>query len=361
MPDVIAFIITFTVAFSGALLLTPLAIDMGHRYGIEAVPGGRRKHVGRVSKLGAIPIFGAFIAAVLIAQILPIPRFDPKEVIRLIGLIGGGLIIFLVGLLDDKYELSPVQQGVGQILAAGFAVLFQIFIETVNNPFTGVRTEPWPYFITATLSMLWLGVTMNTVNFLDGLDGLAAGVAFIASAMLFIHSAFVLQPAQTSVSLLPLALCGCTLGYLLFNFYPAKIFLGGGAPLLGFILGALSIIGGAKMATILMVLGLPLMDFAWQVFRRIRQGRNPMSGDRGHLHFRLQDTGLDQRLIVSVYYLFCAFFGILTLTITSAAFKFVAMGVMILMLVGGFALVAHRNQASSLSSSSSSNSSSSSS
>lgn len=357
MSDSIAFIITFTTAFSGSLLLTPLAINWGHRYRIEAVPGGRRKHTGRVSKLGAIPIFGAFIFAILVAQILPIPRFDPKEVIRLIGLIGGGLIIFAVGLLDDKYELSPVQQGVGQIVAAGFAVLFQIFIETVNNPFTGVRTEPWPYFMTATLSMLWLGVTMNTVNFLDGLDGLAAGVAFIASAMLFIHSAFVLQPAQTSVSLLPLALCGCTLGYLLFNFYPAKIFLGGGAPLLGFFLGALSIIGGAKMATILMVLGLPLMDFAWQVFRRLRQGRNPMSGDRGHLHFRLQDSGLDQRLIVSVYYLFCAFFGVLTLTITSAVFKFVAMGVMVLLLVAGFALVARRNQDGSLSSSSSSNSS----
>lgn len=361
MSDIIAFIITFTVAFSCALLLTPLAIDWGRRYSIEAIPGGRRKHSGRVSKLGAIPIFGAFVLAVVVAQLLPIPRFDPKEVIRLVGLIGGGLIIFAVGLLDDKYELSPVQQGIGQIVAAGFAVLFQIFIETINNPFTGVRTEPWPYFMTATLSMLWLGVTMNTVNFLDGLDGLAAGVAFIASAMLFIHSAFVLQPAQISVSLLPLALCGCTLGYLLFNFYPAKIFLGGGAPLLGFLLGALSIIGGAKMATILMVLGLPLMDFAWQVFRRLREGRNPMSGDRGHLHFRLQDTGLDQRLIVSVYYLFCAFFGVLTLTITSAVFKFVAMGVMVLLLLGGFALVANRNQGRALSSSSSSNSSSSSS
>src|SRR5690606_27006537 len=101
MSDVIAFIITFSAAFSGALLLTPIAIDLGHRYGIEAIPGGRRKHTGRISKLGAVPIFGAFIFAALIAQILPIPRFDPKEVVRLVGLIGGGLIIFVFGLLDD--------------------------------------------------------------------------------------------------------------------------------------------------------------------------------------------------------------------------------------------------------------------
>lgn len=343
MPDVIAFVITFTAALGAALALTPIAIRLGHACGIEAIPGGRRTHSGRVSKLGALPIFGAFVFAVLVAQVLPIPRFDPKEVVRLVGLVGGGAIIFVVGLLDDRYELSPVQQGIGQIAAAAVAVLFQIFIETFNNPFTGVRTEPWPYFLTITISMGWLGVTMNTVNFLDGIDGLAAGVAFIASAMLFIHSAFVLEPAQTSVSLLPLALCGCTLGYLFYNSYPARIFLGGGAPLLGFLLGALSIIGGAKMATILMVLGLPLMDFAWQVFRRLREGRNPMSGDRGHLHFRLQDSGVDQRVIVSAYYAFCAFFGILTLVVTSAAFKFVAMGVMVLLLIAGFALVARRN------------------
>lgn len=356
MPDVIAFIITFTSAFSAALLLTPLAIRLGTAYGIVAVPGGRRKHQGHVSKLGALPIYGAFVFAVLVAQILPVPRFDAKEVVRLIGLIGGGTVIFIVGLLDDRFELSPLQQGIGQILAAGVAVMFQVFIETFNNPFTGVRTEPWPYFLTITLSMLWLGVSMNTVNFLDGIDGLAAGVGFIASTMLFVHSAFILQPPQISVSLLPLALSGCTLGYLLYNSYPAKIFLGGGAPLLGFFLGALSIIGGAKMATILMVLGLPLMDFAWQVFRRLREGRNPMSGDRGHLHFRLQDTGIDQRLIAAAYYAFCTFFGVLTLVITSAAFKFVAMGVMVLLLVGGFALVARRNrlQTGSISSTSSS-------
>ncbi|MBK9122888.1 MAG: undecaprenyl/decaprenyl-phosphate alpha-N-acetylglucosaminyl 1-phosphate transferase [Chloroflexi bacterium] len=354
MPDYLAFFITFATGLAGALLLTPLSIRLGERWGFMAVPGGRRKHREPVSKLGILPVFGAFIAAILVAQLLPIPRFDPREVLRLVGLVGGAVVLVVAGILDDRYDLSPIQQLIGQLIAAAIAILFQIFIETINNPLTGQQTEPWPYLVTVIVTILWLEVSMNTVNFLDGLDGLAAGMAFIASAMLFIHSAFVLEPAQTSVSLLPLALMGTTIGFLLFNFYPARIFLGSGAPLLGYLLGTLSIIGGAKMATILMVMGLPLMDFAWQVFRRAREGRNPMAGDRGHLHFRLHDHGVDQRIIVSLYYVFCGFFGALTLLLESAVFKAIALGVMVALLIASFALVARMSQSTMSSSSESS-------
>lgn len=340
-----AFALTFALAFGLALVLTPAAIVLGERLGVVAIPGGRRKHRGRISKLGTIPIFIGFAVTVLIVQLLPIPRFDPKEVVRLTGLLVGGLVIFIVGLLDDRYDLSPVQQGIGQILAAGVAIFFQIFIETVNNPLTGDQID-WPYLVTIVITMGWLGISMNTVNFLDGLDGLAAGIGVIASAMLFVHSAFILDPAQTSVSLLPLALLGTTLGYLLFNFFPAKIFLGSGAIVLGYVLGCLSIIGGAKMATILMVLGLPLLDFAWQVVNRLRKGRNPMRGDRGHLHFRLHDHGVGQRLIVSAYYVFCAFFGLLTLILPSSLFKFIALAVMIALTLLGFGLISRLPQPS---------------
>lgn len=345
MSDGLAFALTFALAFGASLILTPLAITLGVRSGVVAIPGGRRKHRGQISKLGALPIFIGFILTVLIVQALPIPRFDPKEVIRLVGLLAGGTLIFIVGLFDDIYDLSPLKQGIGQILAAGLAIGFQIFIETVNNPITGAQTD-WPHLVTIVLTMAWLGVSMNTVNFMDGLDGLAAGVGFIASAVLFVHSAFVLNPAQTSVSLLPLALMGTTLGYLLYNFFPAKIFLGSGAVVLGYWLGCLSIIGGAKMATILMVLGLPLLDFAWQVVNRLRKGRNPMAGDRGHLHFRLHDHGLGQRAIVLTYYLFCAFFGLLTLVLPSGLFKFIALAVMIGLTLLGFALISRLRQPS---------------
>ncbi|NJL58181.1 undecaprenyl/decaprenyl-phosphate alpha-N-acetylglucosaminyl 1-phosphate transferase [bacterium] len=252
-------------------------------------------------------MFAGFSVAVIAAQFLHVPRFDPNEVIRLTGLLLGGTFIMVVGVIDDLYELKPVPMGIAQIVVAGTAIAFQIFIETFNNPFTGQQTDPWPHVVTVTLSMFWLGVMMNTVNFMDGLDGLVGGVAFIAGALLFLNGALILNPPQTSVSLLPLALMGASLAFLLYNFYPARIFLGGGAIYVGFVLGALSIIGGAKMATILLVMGLPLMDLAWQIVNRMRQGRNPMHGDRGHLHFRLLDLGWSQRTIVLAYYAFCAF------------------------------------------------------
>lgn len=154
--------------------------------------------------------------------------------------------------------------------------------------------------------------------------------------MLFINSAFRVEPAQTSVSLLHLALVGASLAFLLYNFYPARVFMGGGAPFLGFVLGALSIIGGAKMATILLVFGLPLVDALWQVVNRIRRKQSPFSGDRGHLHFRLLDRGFTQRQIVLGYYCFCAFFGVLTLVTSSQLFKFIALGVMFAAVALGF-------------------------
>lgn len=359
--EISAFLIVFCLSFSITLLLTPLMSRLGRRWGIVSKAGGRRQTEGdlrRVSKLGGVAIFFGFMVTVIVAQFLPIPRFDPNEIIRVTGLILGGTFIFVIAVLDDIYEFNAVQLGIGQIFAAGIAVLFQIFIETFNNPFNGQQITGWSHLVTVTLTMFWLGLMINTTNFMDGLDGLATGVAFIAGAMLFANSALILIPAQTSVSLLPLALMGSTLAFLLYNTYPAQLFLGGGAYFLGYLLGTLSIIGGAKMATILLVMGLPLMDLAWQAANRIRQGRNPMQGDRGHIHFRLLDMGFSQRQIVYTYYLFCACFGILTLITTSQLFKFIAFSVMILLIVIGFIILSRYNAQIESSSSSSSSSSS---
>jgi UDP-GlcNAc:undecaprenyl-phosphate GlcNAc-1-phosphate transferase len=130
--------------------------------------------------------------------------------------------------------------------------------------------------------------------------------------------------------------------------------MGGGATFLGYTLGALAIIGGAKMATILLVMGLPLLDSVWQVVTRIRQGRSPFVGDRGHLHFRLIDMGVSQRQIVIGYYIFCAFFGFLTLVTASRLFKFIALGVMGLIVIAGFLYLNRYRRSSSSASESSS-------
>jgi UDP-GlcNAc:undecaprenyl-phosphate GlcNAc-1-phosphate transferase len=362
LTEISAFLIVFTLSLGLSLVLSPLATYLGRRFGVIDEPRGRRQHPHPITKLGGIALYGSFVISVLVAQMLPVPRMDPNEVIRLTGLLFGGTFIFVVGLLDDIFEFNALVQYIGQIIAASIAILFLIFIETLNNPLTGQQTDPWPFIVTVTLSLFWLGLMMNTVNFLDGLDGLAGGVAFIAGTMLFVNSAFRLQPPQTSVSLLPLALMGASLGFLLYNFHPARIFMGSnGSFFLGYTLGALSIIGGAKMATILLVMGLPLMDVAWQVFTRLRQGRNPFEGDRGHVHFRLLDMGFSQRQIVLVYYFFCACFGVLTLVASSQFFKFIALSVMVTLAIIGFALLGRSHQARSSTSSSSSSPSSSSS
>ncbi|HVU10426.1 MAG TPA: MraY family glycosyltransferase [Phototrophicaceae bacterium] len=349
------YLLVFGLALSTTLLLVPLADWLGKRFGITAKPGGRRlseADARRVSKLGGVALFGGFVIAALAAQLLPVPRLDGYEIIRLIGLLLGGVIIFIVGLLDDIYELSALAQFLGQSAAAAIAILFQIFIEYFNNPLTGQQTPSWPFIVTVALSYFWLMGMMNTMNWLDGADGLAGGVTLIAGATLFINSAFRVEPAQASVSLLHLALIGTALGFVIYNFYPARIFMGGGATFLGYTLGALAIIGGAKMATILLVMGLPLLDSFWQVVTRLRKGRSPFVGDRGHLHFRLIDMGVSQRQLVIGYYIFCALFGVLTLITGSQLFKFVALGVMALIVVIGFLLLNRYGRASSPSDSS---------
>ena len=340
MADSLAFLIVFVVALATSLTLTPLAILLSHRWNVVSHPGGRRHESAPMPRLGGIAIFGGFIVAILLAQLLPVPRLDPEETVRLTGLILGSVVMFAVGILDDIFDLHYIVQFIGQALAALIAIGFKIFIEMFNNPITGSTTDPWSPIVTVLLTVFWLMLMMNTVNFLDGLDGLAAGVAIIASLMLFANSAFNVEPAQTSVSLLPLALVGACVGFLLFNFYPARVYMGGSALFLGYALGSLSIIGGAKMATILLVMGLPLMDLAWQALVRVLDGRNPFVGDRGHLHFRLLDQEiLTHRQIVMVYYVFCALFGVLTLVTDSRLFKFITFGVMLVLIMIGLLVV----------------------
>lgn len=348
MPDIpaghaLSFAVVFGLSFGLSLLVTPLAARLGIRRGIVDVPRGRHQHPHPTSKLGGLAMYAAFMIAVIVAQFLPVERTDDKEIIRLTGLILGGTFIWLFGILDDRRDFGPLPQYIAQLLAAAIAVAFLIFIEQFNNPLTGERTPEWPFVVTVTISLFWLGLMMNTVNWLDGLDGLAAGVCAVASLMIFLHAAFQLN--QTSVSLLPLALLGATLGFLPYNFHPARIFMGtNGALFLGFTVGVLSIIGGAKMATVLLVMGLPLVDVAWQIVRRISAGGNPVFGDRGHVHYRLLDAGLSQRQIVLGYYIFCALFGAIALVTASRVFKLIALVVMVGIVALGIYLLGYRSR-----------------
>lgn len=334
-----AFAIVFGVAFGLSFALTPVARRLGLRWGVIDVPRDRHQHPGDMSKFGGLALYVAFTVAVILAQFLPVVRTDGKEIIRLAGLLLGGAFLFVFGILDDKYEFSALPQYIAQLTAAAIAVVFLIIIEGFNNPLTGELTPEWPYVVTVALTLFWIGFMINTVNWLDGLDGLASGVSAVAAVMIFIHAAFRLD--QISVSLLPLALFGATLGFLPYNFPPARIFMGSnGALFLGYTVAVLGIIGGAKMATVLLVMGLPLLDVVWQIARRVSKGRNPAQGDRGHVHYRMLTLGFSMRQIVMGYYIFCALFGATALLTASRLFKLIALLVLASVVLSGFVFLA---------------------
>ena len=181
---------------------------------------------------------------------------------------------------------------------------------------------------------------MNTVNFIDGLDGLAGGVAFIAGVVLFVNSAFRL--GQTSVSLLHLALMGAALGFTLYNFYPARIFMGSGAVTLGYILGALAIIGGAKMATILFVVGLPLLDTVWQAATGCCMDAIPFRATGGICTFACSISASASGRSCPAIISFARLFGVLTLVVESQLFKFIALTAMLALVAVGMSLVSRR-------------------
>ncbi|MGQ9585778.1 MAG: glycosyltransferase family 4 protein [Anaerolineae bacterium] len=322
----LAFVWAFGVALALSLILTPLCARLGRRLGVVAYPGGRRKHVGAVSRLGGTGLYLPFVAAILSLRLLPPswlpPSLDPKETTRLAGLVLGSTVAFLFGLTDDRREFRPLPQYAAQLACACIAIATLIFIERVMNPFTD-QLLIFPWYVTAGLTIFWVMGMMNTVNFLDGLDGLAAGVGAIVCTVLTAH---MIREGQWSVALLPLALLGATLGFLPFNFHPARVFMGSnGSYFLGFALAGLGIIAGARMATMLLMLLVPILDVAWLIWQRWRAGTSPGTPDRRHLHYRLLDLGLSQRQIVLGYWVLCGAFGLFALLVSSRLYKLIAL------------------------------------
>jgi len=335
------FLLVFAIAFGLSVFITPIAARLGRRWGLVDVPGERRKHMGVLPRTGGIALCVSFLLAALLgtilARALPAPEGpDPKEPIRLAGILLGSTFMFAVGLYDDRRELKALPQFVAQLVASLIAIVCLVFIERVMNPFTD-RLWIFPWYWTALITIVWITGMINTVNFLDGLDGLAAGVAAIVAAVLFIH---MYREGQYSVSLLPLALLGSTLGFLPYNFHPARVFMGStGSFFLGYAVATLSIVAGARMATVLLVLAVPILDVGWLILVRLRQRRAIGEGDRGHLHFRLLDLGLSQRQVISLYCLLSASFGLLALLVSSRLFKLGALLILGLVTVVALAVV----------------------
>lgn len=304
-----AYLAAFFVALALSLFLTPLARRLSLRWGIEAVPGGRRQHKDRVPKLGGLSLTVAYLAGLIPIYLLLPPIGD--DALRLRGVVLGTLVLFVGGLIDDRWELSPWSQFAIQIAGTLIAISHLIFIGIFTNPLNGELVPISSRLLAVLITLVWVVGIINTVNWLDGLDGLAAGVGTIAALLFAWHS---YRLGQEAVAAFPLALAGALLGLMPFNFAPARVFLGtAGAYVLGYNLATLAILSPAKIATALLVLAVPILDGLWRVIDRLRRGQSPFFGDRGHLHFRLADEGWPTQWVVLGYYGFSLVFGLVAI------------------------------------------------
>lgn len=313
-------------AFLSGLLLaaafTPAVRFFARRFGIVDLPDQRRKtHEKPTPLLGGAAVFAAFAFTVLLLRSELLGGFLLGK--HLLGLLGGSAILILGGILDDRYRLRPAYQLAFPALASCVVIASGIGADYVTNPLGGlVRLDLWnitlfqnggvPYQLTLPADLFtfaWLMGMTYTTKLLDGLDGLVTGLGVIGFAVIALLS-LTPEVGQPELALLAMAAAGALGGFLLFNARPASIFLGeGGSTLVGFLLGAMALLSGAKIGVTLLVLAVPIMDVAWTIGRRFVSGRSIAEGDADHLHFRLVRGGLTSGQTVALFWMFAAAFG----------------------------------------------------
>jgi UDP-GlcNAc:undecaprenyl-phosphate GlcNAc-1-phosphate transferase len=320
-------VLNYLAIFSGTIVLSvifTLAIKyVAKRLNIVDEPGLDRKiHKNNIPLLGGMAIFLSFFLMLFLFRDRILA--GNLETHHLIGFFVGACFLMLGGFLDDKYNLKPGKQLIFPLLAIASVVAGGIGIEKITNPLGGLfflDQVKFPFFywggethyfvlLADGFTIIWLMGMMYTTKLLDGIDGLVSGVAAIGGLVIFLFT-ITTKYYQPDIGLAALIFSASCLGFLVFNWHPAKIFLGeGGSLLLGFILGVLAIISGGKIAIALLVMGIPILDLAWTIIRRMLSGKNPFKfSDRLHLHFRLFDSGLGQRKTALVFYFLALVFG----------------------------------------------------
>ncbi len=294
-------LLSFLLPFFITAVATPALIQIARLFNLYDAPSARKVHTKPIARLGGIGLFLGVIAA--------IGFFYPVSD-QFVGIILGGLVIAGVGLWDDLFGVTPVLKLGGQIAAAFIVYSSGISIAHVTNPFGGLL------FLDAfslPLTLLWIVGITNTINLIDGLDGLAAGIAAISAAVL---SFVALQTGQIHAVILTVALFGSCLAFLIYNFSPAKIFMGDtGSTFLGYILATASILGVLKstvtlsLAVPILAMGVPISDMVFAIVRRLKNKQAIFQADDGHVHHRLLRLGLSHRQTVMVIYSVSAAFG----------------------------------------------------
>jgi|HubBroStandDraft_2_1064218.scaffolds.fasta_scaffold05272_4 UDP-GlcNAc:undecaprenyl-phosphate GlcNAc-1-phosphate transferase len=321
----------FVIAGLVSLFATPLVVRLAIHLGIVDKDGAdRRMHDLPKPRVGGIAVFFGFSFALFAvlgvslewSPLALLPSSDQIDAIhRLVGLLFGSLLILGVGVWDDVMHMRPRNKLIAQIVVALISMLYGFVIPGITNPFDhnpGTNWIDFPIWVGVPLTLLWYVGMMNAINFLDGLDGLLAGVAAISSIFLFVIAVLHSNPV---VALVVIALTGAALGFLPYNFNPARIILGdAGSLFIGYVFATVSIIGASKTAIAisvvvpLLVLALPVLDTAAAIVRRASSGKRITEADRGHFHHQLIFRfGLNVRQAVLLLYAVCFVLGAVAL------------------------------------------------
>ncbi|HUW55781.1 MAG TPA: MraY family glycosyltransferase [Planctomycetota bacterium] len=307
------YVLLYLVAFMLSVFLVPVVRRLALAVGAVDVPDRVRKiHTHTVPRMGGVAIFIAFIVPVVAAYVVGAIWFPTSRVYgtfqehfaELVGLVGASVLILFVGIYDDIHQVRPRVKVAVQVVAALVLCWVGIRIDQIGNPFTGNMIKfgwtAWP------LTVFWVLAITNAINLIDGMDGLGPGVGLFVAGTMFLLSLIYPVPLVTAVMA---ALVGAIIGFLIFNFHPAKIFMGdSGSLFIGFILSAIAIQGSIKRHTVvalmfpIVVLGLPIIDTLMAIARRWSKGLPMSVPDRQHVHHRLIKMGLSQREAVLVLY-----------------------------------------------------------
>ena len=315
--------ISFLLAFIVAFMATPYSIKIAEKIGAIDIPkDDRRMRKKAIPKLGGLAVISGFaISLIYLISVMKIEGsinlFDENQYFKkLIGVGLGVIIITITGVIDDTKTLKPLQKLFGQVLAAVVAVGFGIQISDSDIPF--ITNTELAHEISMVVTVIWIIGITNAINLIDGLDGLSSGIALISCVSLLII--FALNYSPMIAILMITSLIGALVGFLPFNFSPAKTFIGDtGSNFLGYILSIVSILGVAKTYTAvvialpMLVLGLPIFDVVWAIIRRVIKGKSIKAifkADKGHLHHRLIARGFSQKQAVLVMYAMSAGLGL---------------------------------------------------
>lgn len=302
---------SFALAFVIAFVATFLVSRMARRRKILDVPDFDRKfHRQPTPTLGGIAIFASFFLVTLFLGVFGGYLLNGNIPLKvLIGIWAGGAILMIGGYLDDRYRLPPWYSVVFPIIASLAIVTAGVKAVSIHNPLSGEIILLTP-IISGLAVFAWTMTMTYTTKLLDGMDGLVSGISAIAALILFGIS-LTPQVRQEQTALLAIIFAGSLFGFLILNFYPAKIFLGeGGSTFAGFMLAVLAVVSGGKIATALLVMGIPLLDMVWVVVQRLVKGQSPFSGDRKHLHYKLTEIGFSQPQAVLFLYALSGIFGL---------------------------------------------------